>query len=87
MFTSSQWRSSTKKTVPKNFAIFTGKHLCWSLFFNEVADLQGCNFSNNGLQHSCFSVNIAKFLRAPILKTIWELLLLHFGQKNQSIIR
>ena len=23
-----------KKAVLKNFAIFTGKHLCWSLFFN-----------------------------------------------------
>ena len=26
-----------KKGVLKNFAKFTGKHLCQSLFFNEVA--------------------------------------------------
>ena len=29
-----------KKGVFKNFAIFTGKHLCWSLLFNKVAGLQ-----------------------------------------------
>ena len=26
-----------KKDVPRNFAKFTGKHLCQSLFFNKVA--------------------------------------------------
>ena len=29
-----------KKVVLKNFAKFTGKHLCQSLFFNKVADLR-----------------------------------------------
>ena len=29
-----------KKDVLKNFAKFTRKHLCQSLFFNKVADLQ-----------------------------------------------
>ena len=29
-----------KKVVLKNFAKLTGKHLCWSLFFKKVADLQ-----------------------------------------------
>ena len=33
----------------KNFAKFTGKHLCWSLF-NKVAGLK-----------ACFPVNFAKF--------------------------
>ena len=28
-----------KENVLKNFAILTGKHLCSSLFFNNVADL------------------------------------------------
>ena len=32
MFRNIHRRSSVKKIVPKNFAIFTGKHLCWSLF-------------------------------------------------------
>ena len=28
-----------KKVVLRNFAKFTGKHLCQSLFFNKVANL------------------------------------------------
>ena len=34
---SSHRRFSIKKTVLKNTAKFTGKHLCQSLFFNKVA--------------------------------------------------
>ena len=32
---SSHWRCSMKKTVLNNFAKFTGKQLCQSLFFNK----------------------------------------------------
>ena len=32
-----------KKGVPRNFAKFTGKHLCQRFFFNKVAGL-ACNF-------------------------------------------
>ena len=36
-------RCSVKKGVLRNFANFTGKHLCQRLFFNEVAGLfAGC---------------------------------------------
>ena len=59
-----------KKTVLNNFAIVTEKYLCWCIFFNKNAANQACNFINNGLQHSCFLVNIAKYLRTPILKNI-----------------
>ena len=31
---------SVRKGVLRNFAKFTGKHLCQSLFFNKVADLR-----------------------------------------------
>ena len=61
-----------KRGVLKNFAIFTGKHLYWSLF----ADLQVCNFIKKRLQSWCFPVNTAKFLRTHILKNICERLLL-----------
>ena len=44
--------------VLKKFAIFTGKHLCWSL-------LQACNFITKRLQHRCFPVHIAKFSGTP----------------------
>ena len=36
--------------------------------FNKVACHQPCNFISKGLQHSCFPVKLAKFLRTPILK-------------------
>ena len=52
-----------KKGVLKNFAIFTEKHLRWSLFFNKAARLKICNFIKKRLKHRCFPVNIAKFLR------------------------
>ena len=38
--------------------------------FNKVAGLQPCNFIKKRLQHMCFPVNIAKFLRTPILRNI-----------------
>ena len=48
------------------FAIFTGKHRCWSLFFNDNAGLQACKFIKNRLQHKHFSLwlwkNITVFL-------------------------
>ena len=44
--------------------------------FNKTAGLQACNFVEKRLQHKCFPVNIAKFLRTPILKDICERLLL-----------
>ena len=65
-----------KKTVLKNLLIFTEKHLEWSLFFNKNAGLQGCNFIKKRLQHWRFLANIAKFLRALILKHICGQLLL-----------
>ena len=36
---SSHRRCSVRKGVPRNFAKFTGKHLCQSLLFNKVAGL------------------------------------------------
>ena len=40
---SSHQRCSAKKGVLRNFAKFTGKHLCQSLFFNKGAG-GACNF-------------------------------------------
>ena len=37
LYKSSHQRCSVKKGVLRNFAKFTGKHLCQSLFFNKVA--------------------------------------------------
>ena len=50
-----------KKTVLKNFAIFTGTPLLES-------DQKACKFIKKRLQHSCFPMNMAKFRRS-ILET------------------
>ena len=46
--------------VLKNFANLTGKHLCWESVFNKVA---GLLFVKERLQHQCYLVKLAKFLR------------------------
>ena len=46
--------------------------------FNENANLQFCNFIKKRLQHWCFPVNIAKFLRTHVLKNIREQLFKRF---------
>ena len=60
-----------KIDILKNFAILTGKYLCLSyILFNIVAELEASNFIKKRLKHRNFLVNIAKILRAPILKNI-----------------
>ena len=51
-----------KKGVVRNFAKFTGKHLCQSLFLNKVAGLL-----KKRLWHRYFPVNFVKFARTPFL--------------------
>ena len=68
-----------KTNVLKIFTIFTEKRLCWSHFFNKVAEsscLQHCRFITKKLQLRCFSVNIVNFLRTRIMKNICEELFL-----------
>ena len=56
---SSQQRCSIKKGVLKNFAKFIGKHLCQSVFFNEVAGLRPATLLKKSHWHRCFPVNFA----------------------------
>ena len=49
----------------EDFAIFTGNYLRWSLFLRKGVKV--FNFIKNRLQNSCFSVNIAKFLKIAFL--------------------
>ena len=65
---SSHGRCSIKKGVNKNFAIFTGKLLCWNLFVGVHVMQAQKPFKFIKLQHKCFPVNIAKFLRTAFLK-------------------
>ena len=48
-------RSRSQMGVLKNFAMFTRKHICWSLFLIKLQVFR------------CFPVNTAKFLRAAFL--------------------
>ena len=68
-----------KKAAFKNFAILTGKNT-----------FRPATFIKERLQHRYFPVNIAKFLRTPILKNICKRLLLKYqewfqGYKNVSL--
>ena len=47
--------------------------------FGPRMAFKATNFIKKRLQHRCFSVNIAKFSRAPILKNICKWLLLSFS--------
>ena len=54
-----------EKGVLRNFSKFTGKHLCQSLFFNNVAGLRPATLLKKSLWHRCFPMNFVKFLRTP----------------------
>ena len=71
-----------KKNVLRNFAKFTGKHLCQSLFFKELTGLRPATVLKKKLWHRCFHVNLAKFLRTPFLTEHlrWLLLSLLFRE-------
>ena len=62
-------RCSIKKVAQRQISVLESP-------FNKVAGLQACNFIKRRLQRRCFPVNIAKFLRTPILKNNCERLLL-----------
>ena len=56
-----------KKGVLKYFAKFTGKHLCQSLFFNNVAGLRPVTLLKKRFWHRCFPVYFAKILRTTYI--------------------
>ena len=76
-YKSSHRRFSVRKGVLRNFAKFTGKHLCQSLFFNNLFLIL-----KKRLWHMCFPVNFAKFLRTPFLKNTSGRLLQTFACIN-----
>ena len=55
--------------------------------FNKVAGLKVWNFVLKRLQHRCFPVNMAKFLRAPVMKNTCERLLLQKGNLRELILK
>ena len=70
------FKSLSFRGVLKNFAKFTEKHLCQSLFFNKATLLK------KRLCHMCFPLSFAKFWRTPILRSICERLHLKLKVMN-----
>ena len=68
---SSHQRCSVRKGILRNFAKFTGKHLCQVLFYNEVADLQPqpATLLKKKLWRRYFPMNFAIFPRTPFHRT------------------
>ena len=67
LFRNSHQGCSMKKGVLRNFAKFTGKHLCQSLFVTLL---------KKKLWHRCLPVNFAKFLRTTLIQNTSRQLLL-----------
>ena len=70
-----------KKIGLKNFAKFTGRNLCRSLFFSKVAGLRpkACNFTKKESPVQVFPVKFAKLLKTPFFDLIdkdlcWEII-------------
>ena len=81
-FRSSRWIVlSLRKGVFKNFANFTGKQLCGSLFLWSYK-LPTRKVFKNRLQHKCFPVKFERLLRTAILKNICKRLLLDLFYKK-----
>ena len=76
---------SFKIGVLENFTIFTGKHLCWSLFF--IKSVQVCNFIEKRLQHRRFPLNITKFLRTAYLIDLIRWLLFQVQNSFLELIK
>ena len=68
-----------KTAALENFAILNRKTPVLESALNKVTGLQAWNFIKKRLQRRWFPVNIAKFLRTPILKNSYERLLLTAG--------
>ena len=59
-------KEAIRKGILRNFAKFTGKHLC----------LRPTTLSKKSLWHGCFPVNFTKFPRTPFLQNTSQRLLL-----------
>ena len=73
-----------KKGILRNFAKFTGKHLCQSLFFNLVTGVRPATLLKVRLWHRCFPMTFAIFLRIPFLTEHLRWLLLEQYMESLS---
>ena len=64
------------KSVMRNFAIFTRKHLCRNFCFDKVKLCRSATSLKTSLLRRCFLVNFAKFVRKTFLQNTTGRLLL-----------
>ena len=74
-----------KNETLKNFSIFADKHLCWGLFLIKLQVFRSATLLKRHSNTGAF-MNIAKFLKTPMLKKICERLLLNNVEPNFSSI-
>ena len=67
-----------KKAILKNFATFTGKHLCWRLFLINLQTWRPTSLLKRDSNTVVFPMNVTKFLKTPILKNLCKRLLVPF---------
>ena len=82
---------SMRKGVLRNFANFTKKHLCQSLFLNKVADLSPATLLKTRLWHRCFCSEFCEiskntFSTEHLLETASDYFYSNFG-KIQNICK
>ena len=72
--------TKTSATVSNKYQIQLKKSICYrensEAATVDVLQKKASNFIKKKLQHNCFPVNVAKFLRTPIIKDICKQLLL-----------
>ena len=72
---SSHRKCSVRSAILKHFAIFPGKHQCWSLFLITLQAWSPQLYQKEN-RTQLFSFEYCQILRRPILKNICKLLLL-----------
>ena len=75
LYRSSHRRCSIKKDVFQNFTKFTGKHLCQSLFFDNVAGLKSVTLLKRGSDTDVFSCEFCEIFKNTFFTTSGRLLL------------
>ena len=84
-----------KRKVFKNFCNIHRKTPVLDSLCSKVASLEACKFINKRLQHKCFPMNIANFLRtAFFMEHLWQLLFKvmfetcqNFTMKNKTSVK
>ena len=77
--------NQSPRGVLKNFAKFTGKHLCQSLSSNKLASLRPATLLKKRHWLRCFPVYFAKFLRTPFLTEYLRWLFLHLPRLSHPV--